>query len=140
MLCVLHVGCADVATQTCPAQRRNFIQLSIAQEAVAWAATEETGLSGRAGEWIEDVMSRGDLSAVDGAREIGIGPGAEQVRLRAPFSTFHVLAVMCRLATHFLKKDPLCGLRAKVLQGCRAWASPWKCGDTRTAEHRAMST
>ncbi|CAL5219808.1 g1716 [Coccomyxa viridis] len=49
------------------------------QEAVAWVSTEETGLSGRAREWIEDVTSRGDLSAVDGAREIGIGPEAEQV-------------------------------------------------------------
>ncbi len=51
---------------------------------MAWAATEEIGLSGRAGEWTEAVMSRGDLSAVDGARELGIGPEAEQASRQAP--------------------------------------------------------
>lgn len=55
---------------------------------MAWVSTEETGLSGRAREWIEDVTSRGDLSAVDGAREIGIGPEAEQVWIPAPLRDF----------------------------------------------------
>ena len=46
---------------------------------MAWAGTEATGLSGRARGWIEDVLGQGNLSAVDGAQGIGIGPGAEQV-------------------------------------------------------------
>jgi len=49
------------------------------QEALAWAGSEETGLSGKAREWTEHVLSKGDLSAVDGARDLGIGPEAEQV-------------------------------------------------------------
>ncbi len=49
------------------------------QEALAWAGTEETGLSGKAREWTQHVLSKGDLSAVDGTRDLGIGPEAEQV-------------------------------------------------------------
>ena len=49
------------------------------QDALVWAGTEETGLSGKAREWTEHVLSKSNLSAADGARDLGIGPEAEQV-------------------------------------------------------------
>lgn len=50
------------------------------QDAVHWAGTREAALSVKAKEWLQDVLSKHTLSAVDGAREIGIGLGAEQVQ------------------------------------------------------------
>ena len=45
-----------------------------------WAGTKEAALSGKAKEWLQDVLSRHTLSAVDGARDIGIGLGSQQVQ------------------------------------------------------------
>ena len=50
------------------------------QDAVHWATTEEAALSEKAKEWLQNVQSKHTLSAVDGAREIGIGVGSEQVQ------------------------------------------------------------
>ena len=49
------------------------------QDAVQWAGTKEAALPGKAKEWLQDVLSKHALSAVDGARDIGIGLGSEQV-------------------------------------------------------------
>lgn len=50
------------------------------QDAVHWAGTKEAALSGKARGWLQDVLRQRTLSAVDGARDIGIGVGAEQVQ------------------------------------------------------------
>ena len=50
------------------------------QDAVHWAGTKEAALSGKANEWLLDVLSKHALSAVDGAREFGIGLGSQQVQ------------------------------------------------------------
>ena len=44
-----------------------------------WAGQGEIGLPGKAQDWIGEVLERGNMSAVDGARKLGIGLGAEEV-------------------------------------------------------------
>ena len=53
------------------------------QDAVLWAGTKEAALPGKAKEWLQDVLRRHTLSAVDGARDIGVGLGSEQVQTRS---------------------------------------------------------
>ena len=47
---------------------------------MAWAGLGEIGLPGKAQDWMREVLERGNMSAVDGARKLGIGLGAEEVR------------------------------------------------------------
>ena len=52
------------------------------QDAVHWSGTKEAALSGKAKEWLQDVLSKHTLSAIDGARDMGIGVGSEQVQTK----------------------------------------------------------
>lgn len=44
-----------------------------------WAGLGESGLPSKAQDWLEEVLERRNMSAVDGARKLGIGLGAEEV-------------------------------------------------------------
>ena len=57
-----------------------LVTLALMQAAVHWAGTKEAALPGKAKEWLQDVLSKHALSAVDGARDIGIGLGSQQVQ------------------------------------------------------------
>ena len=68
----LHGNCHLMAPQ--------LVTLALMQAAVHWAGTKEAALPGKAKEWLQDVLNKHALSAVDGARDIGIGLGSQQVQ------------------------------------------------------------